>query len=482
MEPLNYSGAFDNIQSPVQAFTQGLQGAQMVLQNQMAQMQMQRSLAMQKALMQIGQNPTPQDVAQLSVMFPEMSEQFKRSFDMLTPVQQQNKINATLPIYAAVQNGRYDTAAQMLHDQATASENSGNAQQAAQQRAMAQMVLDHPETANTTMGLLLSSAMGPDKFTEAFKGIGDQQRASQLQPAALQKAQGEGLESQAKGLVAAQTVPQQVQKAGLENQNLNSQIANRANQLALDRDKLTSDFQLKLMELKRKPGAVDLSSGAESLVNEAVQNATLGRQSANQLNDLANQIETADPRALGAGVGEWLAGVTGQQDYVSSLRKEYNRIMTSQSIQSLKGVGRITDREMSAAMSGFPSSTANPQQMTMFLRGMAKIQQYNSAVDDAKSEWVSTVGTLGKTQRDIDVQGARVPAGTTFQDFINKKIKIPGASTQPAPAAAGAKERLLQTYGGAAPAPTQAVPAAPAQAPAQTQPAFPMIPMYPAAY
>lgn len=449
-EPYDYSSAFANLPSPVQSFTQGLQGGQAVLQNQMAQIQMQRNMALQQALMKIGPNASPQDVAQLSVMFPEMSEQFKRSYDMLTPLQQQSRMNATIPIYTAVQNGRTDLAAQMLRDRATALDNSGNAQEAAQSRAMADMVEQHPDTAKLTMGTLLASTMGPDKFAQTFSDIDTQRRADELQPSNVQKAQADAQKAQADADVATGTVPAKLQAAILDNQNISSQIKSRLAQLALDRDKFRTDTQFRYAELARKPGAVDLSPGAEGLVNDSVQGATLSRQSASQLNDLANQFETADPRAIGAGFGEWAANFTGQQDYVSSLRKEYNRVMTGQAIQSLKGVGRITDKEMGVAMSGFPASTANPQQVTMFLRGMAKLQQYSASVNDAKSDWVTSVGSLGKTMRDIDVQGVRVPAGTSFQDFINKTIKIPGASTQPLQPSPDAKQRLFDLYGNGA--------------------------------
>jgi hypothetical protein len=447
-DPIDYSGAF-SAPSPVQAFTQGLQGGLAVQQAGFQQAQMQRTMALQQALMKIGQNPQPQDIAQLSVMFPEMSEQFKRSYDMLTPVQQQQRLQAAIPVYAAVQNGQIDTAAQMLNDRADALENSGQQQEAAQTRAMAQMVQQHPQTAKLTMGTLLASTMGPDKFAQAFSDIGTQQRADELQSPAVQKAQGEANKAIAEGQVAQQTVPQQVARAGLQNADLSSQIANRAGQLALDRDKLTTETQLKLTELARKPGLVDLTPNTENLVNEAVQNSTLNRQSAAQMTDLANQIETADPASgVHANAWEWLKNTTGNQNYISNLRQEYNRLRTSQSIQSLKGVGKITDTEMGAAMKGFPSDTADASQIVPFLRGMAKMQQYSAAVDDAKSEWLTSVGSLGKSMRDVEIQGVRVPAGTTFQNFINTKIKIPGAYTQPPAAAAGAKDRLLQMYGG----------------------------------
>lgn len=202
MDPIDYSGAFaTNLQSPIQAFTQGLQGGVTLQQVQADQAQQQAALT-QKAQMQtdlaaLSANPTPQAIAAASLKYPQLSEQFKRSLDMLTPVQQQAKIAAAAPVHAAALAGEYGIAAKQLREHADALQNSGNDQEAQQTRAMADLIERHPETATVTTGMLLASAMGPDKYTEAFKDIGSEGRAATQAPADLAKKTADASAAQA---------------------------------------------------------------------------------------------------------------------------------------------------------------------------------------------------------------------------------------------------------------------------------------------
>lgn len=202
MDPIDYSGAFANVQAPGQAFVQGLQGGLALHQVQMEQAQQQATLArkqqFQSDVAALGPSPSPADIASLSAKYPEYSEQFKRSFDMLTPTQQQAKIAAAAPVHAAALSGEYGIAAQQLRQQADALENSGDTQQAQQTRAMADLIEKHPETATTTTGMLLASAMGPDKYSSAFKDIGAEGRAAAEAPYDLGKKQGDADEAKAK--------------------------------------------------------------------------------------------------------------------------------------------------------------------------------------------------------------------------------------------------------------------------------------------
>lgn len=216
MDPIDYSGAFANIQSPVQAFTQGLQGGAALQQAQAEQAQQQAAMArkqqMQDDLSALSVSPTPQAIVQASLKYPELSEQFKRSLDMLTPAQQQAKIDAAGPVHAAALAGEYGIAAKQLRDQADALQNSGQDQEAMQTRAMADLIEQHPETATLTTGLLLARAMGPERYTKAFSDIGTEDRASDLAPAALRAANAKASSDEADTALKNQQIT--AQKAG----------------------------------------------------------------------------------------------------------------------------------------------------------------------------------------------------------------------------------------------------------------------------
>jgi hypothetical protein len=216
MDPINYNSAFANVQSPVQAFTQGLQGGVAFSQVQAEQAAQQAALAqkqqMQADLSALSANPTPQAIAQASLKYPQLSEQFKRSFDALSSVQQQAKLDAAGPVHAAVLAGQYGVAAKQLRQQADAQQNSGNEQEAQQTRAMADLIEQHPETAKITTGLLLSSALGPERYTKAFGDLGAEQRAADLAPGAVRKAKADADGEEAKAATAKLGIV--AQKAG----------------------------------------------------------------------------------------------------------------------------------------------------------------------------------------------------------------------------------------------------------------------------
>ena len=425
--PMNYSGAFSDTPSPVAAFTQGLQSGaglqQVQMQQTMQQAQLARMQQMQQASAQVAQNPTPQAIAQLSIAFPEMSENFKRSYDMLQPAQQQSTVNRMTPILAAALNGRGDIAAGLLREDAQAARNSGDEQRAQHAEVQAQWAEQHPASFAANLGLQLAGVMGPDKFGQTFKDIGDEQRKQGMFPIEQQKAQAEADTATAKAAYA----PQQ---AAADLANTNSQITTRAGQLQLDRDKLMSDTQTKLYELDKLYGTP--APEMQKQISEWVIEGSSKEQSAARLNDLASRIESDNHAFGGAGSiadlyknasnGWWGSG----QDGVSALKQEIARQLNNTAIASLKdqlGGGKFTDTDMKAALGNVPNANSNPSLISSYFRGMAKLQQISAAQQNAQAEWASQNRHLGNATKDLMVMGTQVPKGTTFADFSRQFIQ-----------------------------------------------------------
>ncbi|MCX7589308.1 hypothetical protein, partial [Phenylobacterium sp. 58.2.17] len=154
-------------------------------------------------------------------------------------------------------------------------------------------------------------------------------------------------------------------------------IQNMADRVGLDRDKLLSEYEYKYAQLN--PSNVKLSDGAQKLVNDTMLASVTSEQSANQQNNLADRIEAA-----GGGFGafsrfsEWVKGQTGNQEAMTQLRNEYTRIRNSQAIKMLPP-GPATDKDIEMALKGFPADTADSKSIASFLRGMAKMNQRDSA-------------------------------------------------------------------------------------------------------
>jgi hypothetical protein len=224
MGPIDYSGAFGG-QDPAQSFAQSfgiganIQQQRFAMeQQQLAQAEAQRKAAQQEAmqaeLAQLSANPTTQAIAQMSIKYPQLSEGFKRSYDMLAPEQQQTRLSSAVPVYAAAMNGQSGVAADLLDRQADALKNSGNEREAQQTRAFATMFRDQPDMAKQTAGLLLSSVMGPDKFVETFGKLGAEARATELQPTAVREAEAKATTAEVTAKNAAELARIEVAQKG----------------------------------------------------------------------------------------------------------------------------------------------------------------------------------------------------------------------------------------------------------------------------
>jgi hypothetical protein len=175
-QPYDYTSQFGGNQSPAASFLGGLEAGTKVAglqqQQQARDLALQRQQQMQSELATLSRNPSPQAIAAMSVKYPELSEQFKRSYDMMAPEAQRNDLSHMAQVYSAVQTGRSDLAVQMLANRAQALENSGApAAQIQAARTMAQWVQQHPESFRASSGLMLASALGPEKFASTFETL-----------------------------------------------------------------------------------------------------------------------------------------------------------------------------------------------------------------------------------------------------------------------------------------------------------------------
>lgn len=426
MEPINYN---IDVQSPFQAALQGFQGGlairnaeqQAAAQKEQIvaqQAQRARQQQMQRELATVSQNPSTENIARISVAYPELSEQLKRSFDMTNPGEQAAKLSHGMQVYFALNSGKSDVAEELLRKQALAEKNSGNTRAAQAATAMADSVKLNPQFVQANTGALLSAVMGPDKFSETFAKLGDEARKNALAPAEQEKAVAEA----SLKTTEAVTAPEKIR---VTNANIRSEIANRIGRLGLDRDKLQSEMQLELYKLNQQKGTIP--EDARKIVNSATMDAAVSAQGAAKLNSLATRVEE-----IGSSWGkfssakEGLASLLGNETAYTDVRNEYTRLANSAAIKAFRSsgaTGATSDKDIKFAMEGVPEATAKPERMAQFLRGMAKLQDLDAATQSAQAEWVSEVHSLAKAPRDIEVAGVKVPAGMTFDKFAQKVIE-----------------------------------------------------------
>jgi hypothetical protein len=417
MGPIDYT---IDVQTPFQAALQGYgAGAQIRNDQQQQELLAQQQAAAQQQrtdLANLVNNPNAgaKDYAAMTLKYPGLKDQFKQAWDTLSTDQRKGQLEFTTRAYSALSSGRPDVAEQLLRDRATAMKQSGAPQKDVEAQEMwANLIKESPEQARHIGGLMLSSVMEPDKFASTFATLGEQGRAEDKAPAEQKKAEAEAA---IKGVEAANAP----EKTALDNLNVRSQVQDRAGRLALDKDKLQSDVELELYKLKQKQGELPeyVAKGVEAATTDAV----AAQQSADRMRSLADQIDAAAadmPSGIKAQQYEILKKGLGLQNEVTRIRSEYSRIVTPAAMAAYKRVasGSTSDKDIETAMIGVPKDTDSPERMASFLRGAAKLQAYDAVLNNAKSEWLGAVRHLGKAPSDIEIDGVKVPAGTTFKNF-----------------------------------------------------------------
>lgn len=160
----------------------------------------------------------------------------------------------------------------------------------------------------------------------------------------------------------------------------------------------------------------ELSAQAQKRLSEftdaAIENQTLEQK----YSTLASDFDKAN---VGGGVGttwtEWAKEQTGNQDEISSLRKEFFKIRGSEVVKNLPA-GAASDTDVAMAMSGFPSDKASGAQIASFLRGLAKLKGIERGFNEFKANYISENGTERGMLQAWKESQAKQPAQATAQD------------------------------------------------------------------
>jgi hypothetical protein len=369
VQPIDYS---IDVQQPFEASVRGFQfGAgiqQAQQQRQAAEAQARVQAQMQQDLRAFSgiKNPTAADYASITTRYPQLSEHFKRSWEMLQPEQQKNELSHATQVYAATLNGRNDVAEQLLRDRAAALRNSGDDAKAKHAETMAELVRLNPEGAKQTVGLMLSSVMAPDKFTEAFAKLGEERRAEAKAPAELtaaeaaaEKAKADAETAKVAAKYADQVAMTDLQKKGWDIRKVAADIEINKQQARIaamnatiareGNDLKRQELQLKVQEARQK---------LDDRIREKVSTAEAG---ATSIDNMLNTIERIKKNpALNAVVGsieggkfypQTLAGMLPgtasadeRADAMALIETLGSQAFVAQ-IPNIKGTGALSDAE-----------------------------------------------------------------------------------------------------------------------------------------
>lgn len=410
------------------------EAASMLRQQMQQRQQLSRYLA----------NPTAKGTLELLTTQPSLKEQVTKGWDIYDSAAKQAKLSALADAKGYLDNKDTAGALNIIEQHRAADEAAGLPTDGYGQLKEAVQAGHGLAIAN----LMLATGAGPEKFAEAYGGIGKEGREQELQPSAVRSAAAKASQEETTAQFAPQTAQSALDTAAAQRQRMAAQTANEQADLAirrsgldLERDKLESGIQLELEKLDRN--GTQLDAGGRQAVNSAVGESVAASALSDRMNSLADRIHGTD-MASGAysAAREKLKGLFGGQDPVSGLRAEYNQLVNAQAVKNLPP-GPASDKDIQLAKQGFPPASANAAYLESFLRGMAKMQAAVAASSDRKANWISTNGSLAPTRRDMDIGGVMVPAGTTFNEFNNNAVKRGRQGQMPA-----GLSSVLQKYGG----------------------------------
>ena len=366
MEPFNYAaqlaapGVVDSYLGGL-AIGSGLQDRR--IEQQAAQAKLQSAQAAQEQAARQQQmladfsnnpNPTAEDYAKITRAMPQLSEGFKRSWDILQPAQRDAHWNETVGVYAATLNNNPKAAAKILNDKADALEGSGDTVKAEQVRKMAELAIDDPEYAKKSAYLSLYS-FDPEKAQKLAQSLDSQAAAAATLPGQI----ADSNTKQVQAKYADSQATMELEKAGWDIKKVQADIvsqkeANRIDAMnaAVNREGnqlKRQELQLKLEDAKRERDdkirgkVADVEAGAGNIDNML---NTIQRITKNpSLNSVIGSLEGKDyyPNTL---LGTLNPGGDGDEraDAIRLIETLGSQAFLSQ-IPNIKGMGALSNAE-----------------------------------------------------------------------------------------------------------------------------------------
>lgn len=459
-EPYNYTGIL--AQQPTGGMAdivkQALFGEQQRQQNENTLAQQQIALDNAKAAQAVAQeqrarqvaawqavvkDPNPQNVGLYMMAVPEQADAFKKGWDVLDQANKDSELRTGADAVAALNQGNYDQAKAVLTARRDAEAKAGG--DPAHWDALINLIDGDPAHARALGNIIMAQMAGPDKFAEAYAQMGGEQRAQDKAPAELKTAESEaaikGAEAAAKPqMIQSDLDTQKAQRTKMANDSAiaftNAQTAQ--GQLALDREKLATEAQLKMAEIEANAGK--LSDSALKIVNDAATASSSAQMLADREDALAERIKSS---GMSWGPFASLSGFlqqNGFSDGSAQLRAEWQQLKNNAALANRKNMpGAMSDADRNFLLKGFPGDNAAPSYIARFLGVMAKGQRAEASYQDALATWASANGSLGPARSPIVVNGMRVPAGMTFAAFMAAMAKI--SPSGPPPDAQGVIDR-----------------------------------------
>ena len=250
--PINYAV---DVQSPFEAVLSGFKIGAAGAEAQAKAQAIEQAKKAQTELSTLFANPnaTATDFARVSAMLPkDQAESVRKSFDLMSSSQQQNRLAQSGQVYAAMKSGQTDIAKNLLKEQADAFRNSGREQEAKATETYVQLIDMNPAGAQTTIGLMMATLPGGKELLENVDKTLSTGREEAKAPSALLEARAKADKAVADATTAQATATNAAEKAAAD-----------AAKATADAQKAQVDAkfaeQLTLADIKKKAADLNLT-------------------------------------------------------------------------------------------------------------------------------------------------------------------------------------------------------------------------------
>lgn len=426
----------------VDPFNQAMQGYQLgmqatasnnAIQAQKADEERKKQAALQQQVMNedlynfsLIPNKTAEDYSNIISRYPALAEPYQKAWNVLDEGQQQQTLNTTSQVYAALKSGNNQVAKDILNEQIKAYDNSGQKKEAFYLRNISSTIDKNPAAALYSAGMLMSS-VNPDKFKDIHSTLGNEKRADELQPYEIAQKQAQT----SKTIAETNDIPLAAEdrKQGVINQGTKIEYDNQYNY-----DKLTQDQQQFLAGLSN-----DQQKEAARLRAQKNENTTQRMERLEKANGFASvAVNASDTAKLAAelindykrlsdasGAGVWNAAmrnIPGTAEYNFARRVE---TLKSQGFligaQSLKGLGAMTEIEGKKATDALGNLDLNQStgQVAQQLASIAKAANNVAQVANKNAQNYATKG-MGYSKAVTDAAKTLGITNAEAQKFVNE--------------------------------------------------------------
>lgn len=371
--------------------------------------------------------------------YPQFREAFGDVRKGLGEEQVKNEFSSGFDVSTALENQKPEVAKQKLQVLIDANKNSGKPTGIYQQ---AYDLIDSGEITAAKAGINKAlSILDPDRFektvksqTTAAKAPSEINEAIAKAKTAVETAANAPARAKAEADLAVANADkakveanfaEKLAQAGLNKsnwdiKNLQSTISDRSQRLALDKQTTAATVAEKFASINEKLGTIPADT--RKLINETAVIASTSKQAADQMNDLAQRIEGLGGYGAASRLGEFAKSTLGIEGYDTALRQEYTRLRNQAAIKSLPP-GPATDKDIEMALRGFPKDTSDSKNVAQFLRGMAKMQNIDASINNAKTDWLANNnGTLTRAKNTFIAGDYAAKPGETFNDFSQRIV------------------------------------------------------------